>query len=176
MKRAEDLLSISRGTATGEGEPAPVRVGVLIDFAGGPRVDFPGNGEGPLPARSMVPIDAALVRERAGREVVLVFDGGDPRRPIIAGFLEPPGSTPALDAALDATLAQASAELPSDAHPVAELDGRRVVLEGKDEVVIRCGEASITLRRNGKVVVRGLYVETHAAGTNRIKGGSVKIN
>ena len=34
----------------------------------------------------------------------------------------------------------------------------------------------MTLRANGKVVIRGAYVETRARGTNRIKGGSVQIN
>ncbi len=171
-----DLASIVQGTASGEGAAAPVRIGVLTDFLGGPRVDFPGNREGPLVARSMVPLDAALLRDGARREVVLLFDGGDPLRPIIAGFLEPSAPTPALDAALAATFAEAAAELPAGARTVADVDGQRVVIQGQDEVVIRCGEASITLRRNGKVVVRGLYVETHASGTNRIKGGSVKIN
>ena len=100
--------------------------------------------------------------------MVLLFDEGDPERPIVAGFLEAPSATPALDAALEATV---------EARPdVAVVDGRRVVIDGKEGIVLRCGEASITLRRTGKIVVRGLYVETHAAGTNRIKGGSVKIN
>jgi hypothetical protein len=56
------------------------------------------------------------------------------------------------------------------------VDGKRVELEGQDEIVLRCGEASITLRRNGRVVIRGTYVETYSKGTNRIKGGSVQIN
>lgn len=176
MKPA-DLVSMLEDAAPAEGGSAPVRIGALVDFSGGrPRVDFAGNREGPLPARSMVPLDPAVLRDGGRCEVVLLFDGGDRRRPIIAGFLEPPAPTPALDAALDATLAKASTKLPAEARPIADVDGARVVLEGRDEVVIRCGEASITLRRNGKVVVRGLYVETHAAGTNRIKGGSVKIN
>lgn len=38
------------------------------------------------------------------------------------------------------------------------------------------GAASITLRRNGEVVIKGTYVETSATGTHRIKGGSVEIN
>ena len=59
---------------------------------------------------------------------------------------------------------------------VVTADGKRVVIEGEEEVSLRCGEASITLRRDGRVVVRGAYVETHASGTNRIKGGSVRIN
>jgi hypothetical protein len=54
--------------------------------------------------------------------------------------------------------------------------GRRLEIEGTDEVVLRCGEASITLRRNGRVVMRGTYVESRSKGTNRIKGGVVLIN
>ena len=61
-------------------------------------------------------------------------------------------------------------------HLEALVDGRRVVVEAEDEIVLRCGEASITLRRNGRVVVRGTYVETRSKGVNRIKGGSVQIN
>jgi len=58
----------------------------------------------------------------------------------------------------------------------AVVDGRRVVIEAADEIVIRCGKSSITLRRNGRVVIRGSYVETDSEGVNRIKGGAVKIN
>lgn len=59
---------------------------------------------------------------------------------------------------------------------VASADGKSVVIEGEEEVTLRCGKASISLRRDGRVVVKGAYVETHASGTNRIKGGSVQIN
>lgn len=150
---------------------AGVRIGIVVGAeAGAPLVEFPGNAGGPVRARSMIPLGPDDLADAAARrrEVVLLFDDGDPGRPIVAGFLEAPSATPGLDAALEATV---------EARPdVALVDGRRVVIDGKDEVVLRCGKASITLRRNGKVVVRGLHVETHAAGTNRIKGGSVKIN
>jgi hypothetical protein len=66
----------------------------------------------------------------------------------------------------------AAPAVPVEAH----IDGKRVVIEGEQEVVLKCGEASITLRRDGKLILRGAYVETHAKGVNRIKGGSVKIN
>lgn len=56
------------------------------------------------------------------------------------------------------------------------VDDKRIEIEGQDEVVLRCGKASITLRRNGRVVIRGTYVESRASGTNRIKGSSVLIN
>jgi hypothetical protein len=58
----------------------------------------------------------------------------------------------------------------------AVIDGRRVVLDARDEIVLRCGKATITLRSNGRIVIRGTYIETHSAGVNRIKGGSVQIN
>jgi hypothetical protein len=49
-------------------------------------------------------------------------------------------------------------------------------IEACDELELRCGKASITLRRNGRVVVRGTYVETYSQGTNRIKGATVEFN
>lgn len=58
----------------------------------------------------------------------------------------------------------------------ALVDGKRVVIDAADEIVLRCGKASITLRRNGRIVIRGTYVETRAEGVNRVKGGSVQIN
>jgi uncharacterized protein (DUF2345 family) len=57
-----------------------------------------------------------------------------------------------------------------------DADGKRVRLVAKDEIVLECGKASITLRRNGRVIVRGTHVETNSEGTNRIKGGHVRIN
>lgn len=58
----------------------------------------------------------------------------------------------------------------------ADVDGARVRICARDEVVIACGPASITLRRNGRIVIRGTYVETRSAGTNRIRGGQVRVN
>jgi hypothetical protein len=58
----------------------------------------------------------------------------------------------------------------------AEVDGSRLRVGAKDEVVIQCGKASITLRRNGRVIIKGTHVETHSTGTNRIKGGQVRVN
>jgi hypothetical protein len=103
---------------------------------------------------------------------VLLFENGDPRLPIIVGLVPPdPG------AVLLGKLLHAPAAAPLPVRPTeARVDGKRVVLEGDQEVVLRCGDASITLRRDGKIVLRGAYIETTATGLNRIRGGSVKIN
>lgn len=75
--------------------------------------------------------------------------------------------------------AAVAADAPSaDAPPTieADVDGRRVRIIAQDEIVLECGNASITLRRNGRIVIKGTYVETCSEGTNRIKGGQVRIN
>ena len=51
-----------------------------------------------------------------------------------------------------------------------------LVLEATSSVSLRCGESSVTLRKDGRVVVRGQDVVSHAARVNRIRGGSVSIN
>jgi hypothetical protein len=145
------------------------RVGVIVSLDDqGATVDFPGNPHGALRARQTVSIDRALLAGAASREVLLVFEEERSDRPIIVGVLE--GATP-----IDAAPAVGSAS-PKPARIEMLVDGPRVVLDAQDEIVLRCGEASITLRRNGRVVIRGAYVETRSRGVNRVKGGSVQIN
>ena len=135
-------------------------------------VDYPGNTAGPLPARLAVAVDARTLQSAVAQrqKVVLLFENGDPRLPFIMGLIQEPTTTPLLDALLESPPAQPR---PSTE---ARVDGKRVVIEGQDEIVLKCGEASITLRRNGKVIVKGTYLESRASGTHRIKGGTVEIN
>ena len=49
-------------------------------------------------------------------------------------------------------------------------------LSAEREVTIRCGKASITLTREGKIILRGTYISSRSSGVNRIKGGSVHLN
>jgi len=75
--------------------------------------------------------------------------------------------------------ASAADEAPSvDVPPgvVGSTRERRVVIEADEEILLRVGESSIRITRDGKVVIRGQHVLTRAKGTNRIKGGSVAIN
>ena len=44
------------------------------------------------------------------------------------------------------------------------------------EIVLECGEGSITIRKDGKIVIKGTHLLSRAAGVNRIKGGQVNIN
>jgi uncharacterized protein (DUF2345 family) len=81
----------------------------------------------------------------------------DPRQPLILGVLQP---------------IQAKGNLPL----IIEMDGNRVEVAAKKEIVLRCGEASLTLTSAGKVLLRGTYILSRSSGVNSIKGGSVQIN
>ena len=124
-----------------------------LDVIGSPRVDYPGSPSGALPARTLTALDS----EKIGREVALMFEAGDPLKPIVLGVLQRPGRPD-----------------PKALH--VDMDGETLVLTGKKEIVLKCGKASITLTRAGKVLLRGAYVSSRSSGVNRIKGGSVQIN
>ena len=136
--------------------PAVGRV-VGLDGAGRPLVDYPGNPAGEaVAARPMFAPSAEYV----GREVVLIFERHDPARPIALGVLH-------------------SEEKPKrrKRSPVrVRADGEEVTLTADRELVLECGEASITLTRAGKVLICGTYVLTRSCGVNAIQGGSVQIN
>lgn len=136
-----------------------------IDEGGYPLVDFAGNAAAqPLMARST----AALDPNDVGCEVALMFEGSDPRKPVVLGVIQ---------AAPPTRESVKPDEHDEDAPPLdVEIDGQRVVLTAEKEIVLRCGKASITLTRAGKILIRGAFLLSRSSGVNRIKGGSVQIN
>lgn len=131
----------------------------LTDEGQTPLVVFAGQaGTAALRARSVVDLHGAHI----GRGVVLMFDGADPARPIVMGVLRD-GRTGWVPAA-----------------PAAQVDvdagGERMVVSARAQLVLRCGKASITLTRAGKVLIQGSYVSSQSTGVNRVKGGSVQLN
>ena len=113
-------------------------------------------GMEPVVARSIVP----LSKEQLGAEVLVAFEGGHLHSPTIMGSFWKPEPQPA------------ASQPPVEAN----VDGEQVVIEGKKEIVLKCGKSSITLTRAGKVLIRGAYVLSRSSGVNRIKGGSVQVN
>jgi hypothetical protein len=145
---------------------------------GGLFVDFPSNVLGPVAARSTVVLDEAMViRAVAIRQpAILVFENGEAGAPIVLGLLQAPPSP--LEGLLlgPPPAAAAPSVTPQGRQVEARVDGRRVTISADEEITLKCGEAALTLRRDGKILLRGAYVETYARGTNRIKGAQVKIN
>ena len=143
-----------------------VVIGKLVDMTrhGEPLVHFASNHSGsPLRAKTTV----VLGRETLGEEVLLVFESAHVLKPIIIGVVQSPK-----------TLDEKAQHIPAQnsCPPIVECDGERVMLSAEKEIVLRCGEASITLTRAGKILIKGTYVLSRSSGVNRIKGGSVQIN
>src|SRR6185295_12648487 len=123
-----------------------------------PLVTYEGQPQSAaIPARATLDLHGAHI----GRDVVLMFEDGDPFRPLVMGCLhEARGLT-----------------LPEQPGTVdVDVDGRRLVVSAKEQLVLRCGKASITLTRAGKVMFHGTYVSNRSSGVLRLKGGSVQIN
>jgi hypothetical protein len=161
-----DLERMLRAPVAGERSGTPsrvdgVRVGTLVGFADSgavPLVTYPGQpGTAALRARATLDLHAAHI----GRSAVMMFEDGEPTRPIVVGCLQGGESrgAPAVSGQVD-----------------VEADGERLVLSARDRIVLRCGKASITLTREGKLILQGEYVSNQASGVLRLKGGSVQIN
>lgn len=144
--------------------PAPLQgavIGVLVGFKDDgrtPLVMFPGQaGSAAVAARATLDVHGTHI----GRQVVLVFEGADARSPIIVGCTQRAEGMPAI---------------PQVGRIDVDADGERLIVTAKERLVLRCGKASITLTKAGKVLIEGTYVSSQSAGVMRIKGGSVQLN
>ena len=159
----EALLALLAPSEVEDDEATPGRidgvvVGTLLELDDRPVVTWPG-ARGPMMARAV----GALVPAHVGGEVALMFELGDPERPLVMGPIQ--SMAPGRPAATGESV-----------QVEAVADGERVLLQAERELVLRCGKASITLTRAGKILIRGAYVSSHADGAQRIRGGTVEIN
>lgn len=132
-----------------------VVIGAFIGFgeASAPLVIFPGNpDETAKTARSLCELSSDMI----GCEVALLFEKGDPRRPLIVGRIVDPVRT-------------ASA-------PHVTRDGQRVKINAEERLELRCGKATIIMESDGRITIRGGHIISHASGAQRIRGGSINLN
>ena len=131
-----------------------VVIGLFLGFGeDAPLVVFPGNPqETAVAARSL----AELTSDMIGAEVALLFQDGDPGRPLIVGRI--------------VDLQQRS-NIP---HIIR--DGEQMRITANERIELRCGKATIVMEKDGHITIRGTYVTSHASAANRIRGGSVNLN
>ncbi len=130
-----------------------VVIGALIGFEKGkPLVVFAGNPKDhAIVARSTTELTYAMI----GCDLALLFEGGDPAKPLIVGRIVDP----------------VQLETPSVIR-----DGEWVRVTAQEQLELRCGKASIVMKKDGHITIRGTYLISHASAANRIRGGSVNLN
>lgn len=130
----------------------------ITDDGRQPLVRYPGQaGSGALRARTTVDLHGPHI----GASVLLMFDQGDPQLPIVTGVLRDRLGWP---------LPDAPAQVEVDA------DGERMLVSAREQLVLRCGKASIRLTKSGRVEIKGETIVSQAVGAHRIRGGSVQLN
>ncbi|WDD92048.1 DUF6484 domain-containing protein [Burkholderia sp. FERM BP-3421] len=119
-----------------------------VDALRGVYVDYPGNPAGtPLAALCAAALDAAAV----GRQAALLFQQADPLRPIVLGLIR------------------------RSVEPAGALAGS-LAFQSAHDLSLRCGAASLSLSRDGRIVLRGSTIASYATGTQRLRGATVEIN
>lgn len=120
-------------------------------------------GSEPKEARTLSSINKnELVRVSAeDREVIVVFTHEKPEEPVIIGIIEN---------ILEELVCM------NEAPHETFVDGERVEIRAEKEIALTCGEASITINKSGKIVVRGTDIVSRASGLNKIKGSGIEFN
>ena len=140
--------------AASEPGAGDVRLGQVTGFEDG-FVTVTCDGVSVL-AKTLHPISLDMV----GTEVALQRVSGGW---LILGCVQPPGPAPL--------------SLPApDVSAVLDIDGNSTVLRAKKRITLKCGKASITLTRAGKILLNGTYVLSHSDGLQRVEGAVVEIN
>ena len=157
--------------------PGEIIIGSLvgINAQGQPLVDYPESPVSqPLPAMSTL----GITQQYIGRQVALLFANGNPQKPVIMGIIHSPlhELITAYELKPANAIDQESTSQEISLDKELTVNDKRLVIEGKEEIVLKCGDASITLTKAGKILIRGKYVLTRSEGVNRIMGGSVQVN
>jgi hypothetical protein len=137
-----------------------VTIGVLAGFDDNsrPLVAFADNPQSSaIPASYTFP----LSQEDTGCNVALLFADNDVSQPIIVGPIKE---------------SIQNTQSNKNTHEVFIDDHEGLILNAKHRITLKCGEASLTLTEDGKILLRGHYISSSATGMQTIKGGSVQIN
>ena len=139
-------------------------IGTLIEITedGIPMVEFAGLSDGPIAAQSALSDAEVESIQSLPQKVLLICDESHQQPPVINGIV------------------RNTMKRPSPKHRLQEcdvkVDGERITLDAKDEILLRCGKSSILLRQDGKIVIKGSNLVSRSSGANKIKGSSININ
>ena len=129
------------------------------------------EGQGPFPVAAQVVWMPSMPdwTHCVGLRVLLTFVEGDESKPVITGLLDAPGVVASVPQSSQNSNESTGVAQPGD-------PSRTEHIEAKDELVLQCGKARISLRSDGRIVIKGGYLLTRSTGLNKIKGASIQLN
>jgi hypothetical protein len=127
------------------------------------KVDFPTNLCPPLPARSII----KLAITDKDKNILLAFENNDPQLPVIIGIIQ---EQPII------TDTRQSLRLSRKDYENITVDGEHITFDAQQEVILRCGQGSIKLRKDGTITIKGTNIVSRAKASNKIRGAAVNIN
>ena len=138
---------------------------VYIDPDGRPFVDFSGIAEGPIVALSAILL-AEPQNEVFPIEVLLFIENGN-ALPIIVGVVRE-------------TICRGEKNIfklnNNDHQRQVNLNVKALNIEATEGIALKCGDASVVLNKQGKVIVKGVEILSRSIRANKIKGATVQIN
>jgi hypothetical protein len=139
--------------AEGTGAPQLCR-GTILDADGSSLVVCLDGQEGePLPCEMLTTDNRAPISLACG-DPVLAWVAPGSSRAIILGRVGP-------------------ARVPEPESPSVPDE---LVIEARTSLTLCVGDGSISIRGDGRILIKGKDLVSHAKGMNRIRGGSVSIN
>jgi len=169
---SESIQGESSSSSTSVPSSSGLLIGRIITLQenGNPLVAFDAETKNkPIEAFTVVP----LVSSSVGKDVAISFAQNQGGMPIVMGVIR---------RMLDEVLDDAPKESDQKAlnagivKPEVIVDGNKLELSAPEEVTIRCGEASITLNKSGKILIKGEHMLNRISGAYKVKSGSIELN
>lgn len=115
---------------------------------------------------SFAPVKAlstcTLTTAHLGAQCAVQFINGNTQQPLIIGLIQP-------------SSAPSTATPTSQSSEISEIE-EALHIQAQEEILLECGESSIRLSADGVIELRGVYISSDAAATQRLRGGSVQVN
>jgi len=163
---------------------AGVKLGTIDDITADNQVLVSFSGlNNSVPARLVQSLNWPRLLDAAKNQLdlLLLFENGDASKPIIIDIVgacaDDLSAVPAPILANKATYNQQyDQQSASDELQDVNIDGKHISFTAKEQISFKCGNATITLTRSGKIMLKGAYVLNRSSGSLRLKGASVQIN
>lgn len=147
---------------------------ISINSQGNPMLAYDEQTKAkPVEALTTVPLTPASI----GQDVAVSFAQNQGGTPIVMGVIRRVlDDVLNLDVSKTPSSTEFETENANNQKPEILVDGNKLELSAAEEITLRCGKASITLTKAGKILIKGEHMLNRTSGSYKIKSGSIQLN